>query len=90
MAIDKRHQDNRMPAAALVFGIIGVPAALLPFGVPIAILAVVTGFGARRRSQGRSQSRRMANAAIALGLLGVGLWVAVILGFVLFAGVFGS
>jgi hypothetical protein len=90
MAIDQKHHYNRLSAAALVFGLLGVPVALLPFGVPVAILAVITGLAGRQQARRNGQPLRMANIAVVLGIAGIAVWVAVMLGFALLAGVYGD
>jgi hypothetical protein len=76
---------SRVSTAALVVGLISLPSAFLPFGIPVAIIAMILGFAARRDAISNARPVKMANAAIVLGGIAVLIWVVIVVGFALFA-----
>jgi hypothetical protein len=87
MATNERPQHGRMSAAAIVVGLVSLPTAFLPFGIVVALAALVLGIAARSDAISNGRPVRMAHGALVLGAVSVLIWVLVVAGFALLAGV---
>ena len=70
-------QNNNMPVAALVFGLISLVCLFIPYvsylGIVFSILAIV--FGAKGRQTASPNQTGMATAGMVLGIIGVVLYL---------------
>lgn len=81
-------KTNGKATASLVLGILGLPF-ICPLVIPT-VLALVFGYQSRReidRSGGQQGGRGLAQAGIILGWVSVGLFVLIILGFIVLAAI---
>jgi hypothetical protein len=85
MATSEGPQHGRLSAISIVVGLISLPTALLPFGIVVALAALVLGLAARREAINQGRPVRMAHGAIVLGTIAVLVWILVIAGFTFLA-----
>lgn len=76
-APDQPPQNNNMPVAALILGIISLVCLFVPYvsylGIVFSILAIV--FGAKSRQTASPNQVGMATAGLVLGIIGIVLYV---------------
>lgn len=87
MATNDRPQHGGMSAIALVVALVSLPTAFLPFGIVVALAALALGIVARRDAITHGRPVRMAHGALVMASVAVLIWVLVILGFALLAGI---
>jgi hypothetical protein len=87
MATNERPQHGRMSAAAIVMGLVSLPTAFLPFGIVVALAALGLGIAARSDAITHGRPVRMAHGALVLGTIAVAIWILVIAGFLVIAGI---
>jgi hypothetical protein len=85
MATSEGPQHGRLSAIAIVVGLISLTTAFLPFGIVVALAALVLGVVARRDAINHGRPVRMAHGAIVLGTVAIVVWILIIAGFTLFA-----
>lgn len=72
-----KSRGRRPAVAALITAVLGVLSLAIPYSAPQAIIgagAVALGLAALERAEDRPQSRRIAAAAIGIGLLVIAVW----------------
>jgi hypothetical protein len=87
MATDEGRRHGSLSAIAIVVGLISLPTAFLPFGIVVALASLALGFAARRDAVKHGRPVRMAHGALVLGGVSVAIWILVIAGFIVIAGV---
>lgn len=86
MATERHHLHySRVSTAVLVVGLLSLPAPFLPFGIPVAIIALMLGVAARREAISDARPVKMAKVVIVLGSIAILIWLTVVVGFASFS-----